>query len=232
MNFSDSSYFQVPSDDECILNAVQLGKLIDEPATTVRSWADKHEQYLYIKKINDRFVYTQASVEQFKFIKDLCRNKNFTHKQISDHIKQHGFDFNKYGGGIVDPQNPLSYQALASALALENQKQLSLFMSKFVEYQELNNKQLVDSIKTEVEQTVQEQLEDSMQSINQQLEEQKQSNKKLSEQLDSMQQELAITKETNNMVNDLRVTLETRKREFEESLQKEKSHIWNKLFKR
>lgn len=165
MKFSDTSYFQVPEDSECVLNAVQMSKLIDEPATTVRSWADKHERYLYIKKINDRFVYTQASVEQFKFIKDLCRNKNFTHKQIEEHIKQHGFEFNKYDGGIVDPQNPLSFQALASALALENQKQLKQFMVDFVQYQDGRDEKLVKNINVELEQTVIEKNEEQSEYI-------------------------------------------------------------------
>lgn len=154
MSFSDTSYFQVPEDDECILNAVQLGKLIDEPATTIRSWADKHDKYLYIKKVNDRFVYTQASVEQFKFIKDLCRNKNFTHKQISDHIKQHGFKYSKYDSGLVDVKDPLGYQALASALALENQKQLKEFLKDFIEYQDNRDEKLSENINLQVEQTI------------------------------------------------------------------------------
>lgn len=197
MSFSDTSYFQVPEDNECILNAVQLGKLIDEPATTIRSWADKHDKYLYIKKVNDRFVYTQASVEQFKFIKDLCRNKNFTHKQITDHIKQHGFEYSKYDSGLVDIKDPLGYQALASALALENQKQLKEFLTNFIQYQEQNNEELVKSVRIEVSQTVQDQIEESMNGIEKELQEQKEENKKLSQQLEQVHNELAIAKDIN-----------------------------------
>jgi len=228
VSFSDTSYFQVPEDNECILNAVQLGKLIDEPATTIRSWADKHDKYLYIKKVNDRFVYTQASIEQFKFIKDLCRNKNFTHKQITDHIKQHGFEYSKYDSGLVDIKDPLGYQALASALALENQKQLKQFLTDFVQYQEESHEKLIESVKTEVEQTVQEQLEESMSGIQKELELQREENKKLSNQIDDMHREIAVTNDLNNRINHALENMEQRKKEFEEK--QEPKSIFSKIF--
>ncbi|OSA95774.1 UNVERIFIED_ORG: hypothetical protein B2H93_04955 [Clostridium botulinum] len=194
MKYTDVSYSHVPEDSECILNAVQLSKLIDEPDTTVRNWADKHQQYLYIKKINNRFVYTQASVDQFKFIKDLCRNKNFTHKQIAEHIKQHGFKYQSYDSGLVNPEDPLGFQALSSALALENNKQLQEFLGAFIKFQKEENNKFIQSIKTEVSLTVQDQLEDSMTTIESQLEQQKEDNKKLNKQLENVRQELELTK--------------------------------------
>ncbi|MBZ9693399.1 MerR family transcriptional regulator [Clostridium sp. M14] len=221
MKYTDVSYSHVPEDSECVLNAVQLSKLIDEPDTTVRNWADKHQQYLYIKKINNRFVYTQASVDQFKFIKDLCRNKNFTHKQIAEHIKQHGFKYQSYDSGLVNPEDPLGFQALSSALALENKKQLQEFISSFIEYQQQENNRLVESIKSEVSLTTQETVENSMSSIEIKLQEQQQSNIKLTEQLEEMKKELALTKESNEKLEKnigTQITEQTNK--MQESLDK------------
>lgn len=191
----DASYYQVPTDEECVLNAVQLGKLIDEPATTIRTWAGLHEQWLYIKKINDRFVYTQASIDQFKFIKDLCRHKNFTHKQISEHLSKHGFNYSQYDSGLVDPKDPLGYTALSSSLALENAKQLKKFMEKFVEFQKENNKILIKEMKKEVSTTVEEKIEES---------------------LKDFKEELAVTKEINETLDNLRTKMEERKKVEEE----------------
>jgi hypothetical protein len=50
MNFDDVSYVGVPEDDECIVNAVQIGKQLDLPPHIIRSWADEFEEFLYIKK--------------------------------------------------------------------------------------------------------------------------------------------------------------------------------------
>ncbi|NFT08132.1 MerR family transcriptional regulator [Clostridium botulinum] len=222
MKYTDVSYFHVPEDSECVLNAVQLSKLIDEPDTTVRSWADKHQQFLYIKKINNRFVYTQASVNQFKFIKDLCRNKNFTHKQISEHIKQHGFKYQSYDSGLVNPEDPLGFQALSSALALENKKQLQEFLSSFIEYHQQENNKLVESIKSEISLTVQDQMEISMSTIKSQLQLQKEDNIKLNRQLEEMKKELVLTKESNEK---LEKNIETQITEQTNKMQKSLDNI-------
>lgn len=201
MSFTDVNFHNVPEDNECIINAVQLGKRIDEPPSTIRTWAESYEDYLYIKKINGRFVYTEASVDQFRFIKEMHRNKGMSHKQIADIISKHGFQYGDFNSGLVDPKDPLGYQALASAIAVENQKQLAEFLSRFVQYQEENNKLVIEKIKNEVALTVDEIVDDKF-------------NEFKEEFIKEQQEEREATFKTMDMVSNLNAKLEERKEEY------------------
>lgn len=201
MSFTDVNFHNVPEDNECIINAVQLGKRIDEPPSTIRTWAESYEDYLYIKKINGRFVYTEASVDQFRFIKEMHRNKGMSHKQIADIISKHGFQYGDFNSGLIDPKDPLGYQALASAIAVENQKQLSDFLVKFVQYQEENNKLVIEKIKNEVALTVDEVVDDKFNEFKEEL-------------LKEYRIEREATIKTMDMVSNLNAKLEERKEEY------------------
>ena len=201
MSFTDVNFHNVPEDNECIINAVQLGKRIDEPPSTIRTWAESYEDYLYIKKINGRFVYTEASVDQFRFIKEMHRNKGMSHKQIADIISKHGFQYGDFNSGLIDPKDPLGYQALASAIAVENQKQLAEFLSRFVQYQEENNKLVIEKIKNEVALTVDEVVDDKFNEFKEEL-------------LKEYRIEREATIKTMDMVSNLNAKLEERKEEY------------------
>jgi len=149
-NYTDVNYSNIPTDEECIINAVQIGKVIGEPPSTIRVWAEKHQEFLYIKKINGRFSYTQASINQFKFIQTLMRDKKFTHDLVHEQLSKRGFEYEKYSSGLMNPEDPLGFEALASQLAIKNGEQLKEFLMKFVEYQEDFKKELKEDIKTEV----------------------------------------------------------------------------------
>lgn len=193
--YNDVEFKEIPKDEECYVTAVKIGEIIGEPASRVRKWAEYHEDNLYIKKVNGRFVYTEKSIEQFKFIQALKQEKNMTHEQIKQHMKKHGMHYSQYDGGLIDPKDPFGYEGLSTAIAQKTQNQLNEFLANFIKYQEQNNVELINSVKTEVEQTVHEQLEDSMRDIEKELQEQKEENKKLSEQLEKVQDELSIAKE-------------------------------------
>lgn len=149
-NYNDVSYSSVPNDDECVLNAVQISKMVGEPAHTIRLWADMYENFLCVKRINGRMVYTQKSVNEFKFIQTLIRDKKFTHEQIFEQLSKRGFEYSKYDGGLINLDDPLGFEALASQIMLKNQEQLKEFLMNFVEYQEDFKKELKEDIKTEV----------------------------------------------------------------------------------
>ena len=195
--YNDVEYIEIPTNEECMVTAVKIGEILEEPPSRIRKWAEYHEDNLYVKKVNGRFAYTQKSIDQFKFIKDLKLNKNMTHEQIKQHMHKHGMQYSKYDGGLIDPKDPFGYEALSSAISQKTENQLKEFLVKFVEYQDHNNKELIKSITSEVEQTVQDQIEESMSEIEKELELQKESNKQLSQQLSDVQQELSLTKETN-----------------------------------
>lgn len=149
-NYNDVSYSSVPDDDECVLNAVQISKMVGEPASTIRLWADMYENFLCVKRINGRMVYTQKSVNEFKFIQALIRDKKFKHEQVNEQLSKRGFEYSKYDGGLINLEDPLGFEALASQIMLKNGEQLKEFLMKFVEYQENFKKEMKEDIKTEV----------------------------------------------------------------------------------
>lgn len=226
MNFDDVSYVGVPDDSECVVNAVQISKIIDEPPHTIRSWADEFEEFLYIKKMNGRFSYTQKSIGQFELIKKLRREKNFSIKQIKEQLRIKGFNYENNDSGLINPNDISLMESIKIDLGIEMKNQLANFLSDFFKLQEQNNIDLVTSIKTEVEQTVQDQIEVSMSGIKQELELQRQENSKLSNQLTSIQQELAVTQELNSKMDDLRLAMEQRKKESEEQSQNKGILSW------
>jgi DNA-binding transcriptional MerR regulator len=229
MNFDDVSYVGVPEDNECIVNAVQIGKQLDLPPHIIRSWADEFEEFLYIKKINGRMTYTQKSVAQFEWIKAM-RDKGYGIKHIKEQWKLKGITDENKELGIITPNDVSLMESIKLELGIEIKNQLSNFLQEFVKSQEKNNIDLVADIKTEVEQTIQEQLEDSMSGIQKELESQREENKKLSEQLNSIQKEIAVTQDLNLKMDNLKLLMEQRKKESEEEPQHQ--GFFEKLFGR
>ena len=161
-NYTDVNYSKVPEDDECILNAVQIGKMVGESDYTIRLWANKHKDFLSVKKINGKFAYTQKSVSEFKFIQSLLRDKKFTHELVHEQLSKRGFEYEKYDSGLINPQDPLGFEALASQLAIKNGEQLKEFLVKFMEYQENFKTELKEELKSEIAISVDEHLEDRL----------------------------------------------------------------------
>lgn len=246
MDYNDVSFKSVPTDEECIVNAVQIGKIINEPPHTIRSWASEFEDYLYIKKMNGRFLYTQKSIEQFEFIKTLRREKNFSIEQIRQQLKLTGY--NSEETGLVT--NDINFiESVSTDVAIKLKNELGGFITELFNTQNESIQKYITSIKTEVEETVQEQLEVSekklqnkiqeqtntiQENINsnnenilKRLQDQEEQNKKLLECMDSIQKEVAITKEMNEKMDKMRQSMDERKAEIEKP--KEKS-IWSKLF--
>lgn len=230
MNFDDVSYVNIPSDIDCVVNAVQISKIIDEPPHTIRSWADEFEEFLYIKKKNGRFSYTQKSIGQFELIKKLRREKKFSIKQIKEQLRIKGFNYEQNDNELINANDINLMETIKADIGIEVKNQLKEFLSSFIQYQEQNNKELIESVKTEVEQTVQEQLEDSMNEIKQELELQRNENTKLSQQLTSIQQELAVTQELNSKMDNLKLLMQERKQQSELQEQQKPKSFLSKLF--
>lgn len=212
-NYNDVSYKSVPEDDECVLNAVQVGKIIGEPASTIRVWADLHGEFLYIKKINGRFVYTQASISQFQFIQTLVREKGFTHDLVREQLRKHGFEYAKYSGGIVNPEDPLGFEALATQIMLKNQEQLKQFMIMFMESQKNFKDELKSEIKEEVAIAVDEHMDNKLDEFKTYLD----------------QRELEQKQRDIEMIDSLKTHMEDTKKKIEEE---QSRGFWSKMFKK
>lgn len=229
-NYNDVGYTNIPDDDECLITAVHISKIIEEPPHTIRSWADEFEDYLYIKKINGRFSYTNKSIEQFEFIKKLRREKNFSIKQIKDQLRIKGFHYEDNENGLINTDDINLMESIKVDIGIEVKNQLKDFLNMFIEAQQFENTKMINSIKTEVEQTVQEQIQESMSGIEKELQEQKESNEKLSQQLTDIQQELAVTHDLNDKMDNLKLLMEQRKKENEEKQEQESKGFLSKLF--
>lgn len=80
-----------PLDSECIFLTSTIAMFLKEPEVTIRTWSRYYYDYLYIKQINGRYMYTQISVMQLKTIKHLSLNK--AHKDVINFIALNGFQY-------------------------------------------------------------------------------------------------------------------------------------------
>jgi len=210
-SYTDVNYSNVPKDEECVLNAVQIGKILGEPPSTIRVWADKHGKFLYIKKIKGRFAYTQASVKQFEFIQSLIRDKKFTHDLVHEQISKRGFEYEKYDSGLMNPEDPLGFEALATQLAIKNGEQLKEFLMKFVEYQENFKKELKEDIKTEVAVAIDEHMDSKLDELKSYID----------------QREMEYKKQDEERMDMLRRSMEETRKNTELN---SKKGIWSRIF--
>lgn len=123
--------------------AVQVAEEIQEPVSTVRSWAGKDfGDVLDIERENGRRRFTKEDIKRLKFIKGL-RKANMSINQIKEYINKNGFKYANYDSGLVDIKDPLGFQALATALSVEVDTKLNMFMEKLVnQVGEINKRQL------------------------------------------------------------------------------------------
>lgn len=159
MKYTDVPYSSVPNDDECFVTGVQIGKIIDEPASTIREWAKTYRDFLYIKKINGNFKYTEKSIEQFKEIKEWRREKGYPSDVIKDILSKRGQGFGEYDGGLIDPKDPLGFDVLSGKIMKRNEEMLKDFSKALIEHISKRDEMMISQVKEETSITVQEVLE-------------------------------------------------------------------------
>lgn len=226
--FNDVDFTSVPKDEECILNAVAISKLTGIKASTIRLWGNMYEEFLYIKKINGRTVYTKASVNQFIFINDLIKEKKFTHKQVQEHLSKRGFEYAKYDSDLINPEDPLGFEALASQLMIKNQDMMKQFLMEFVKYQEDFKEELKSDIKSEVAVTVDDRMESNLNEFKDGFKEELKEDLKQEFQAYIDQRELDYKNRDNEMIDLLKKHMEDSQRKFEEN--NVKKSFWSRIF--
>lgn len=120
-------------EDLTYYNAVQVAEIIGEPVSTVRTWTrdDCFGDLLNIKKVNGRRVYVKQDIENLKYIKEL-RRQNYGIAQTREYISKQGFKYGEYDAGLVDPKDPLGFEALAIKLAQKQNEELQEFKKSLV----------------------------------------------------------------------------------------------------
>ena len=120
-------------DDLVYYTATQVAEMVGEPVTTIYSWVkdDCFGDLLNLNKVNGRRVFTKQDIENIKYISEL-RSKNYSIQQTRDYISKQGFKFGEYDSGLVDPKDPLGFEALAIKLAQKQNEELQEFKNSLV----------------------------------------------------------------------------------------------------
>ena len=188
-----------PVENQIYLTAPDVAREINDDEKRVRHWGDAFGDIKQcgVFKINGRKKYTPQTIEAFKFIKELIDNKGFSHAQIRDYIQRNGFkNENDEIEGLVNTNDPLGYQALATALTVECRNLLDKYNNDT--QAALNNfaNTIMETITTQVALTVDDVISEKME-----------------QQKKELLEELSITKETNEKIDLLKSMMEERKKE-------------------
>lgn len=150
-------------DDLVYYTATQVAEIVGEPVTTIYSWVkdDCFGDLLKLNKVNGRRVFTKQDIENIKYIKEL-RLRNYSIQQTRDYISKQGFEFGEYNSGLVDPKDPLGFEALAIKITQKQNEELQRFkndlaekmyefMEKSLEYQKNYLQAVVDDMSISLE---------------------------------------------------------------------------------
>lgn len=120
-------------DDLVYYTATQVAEMVGEPVTTIYSWVkdDCFGDLLNLNKVNGRRVFTKQDIENIRYISEL-RSRNYSIQQTRDYISKQGFKFGEYDSGLVDPKDPLGFEALAIKLAQKQNEELQEFKNSLV----------------------------------------------------------------------------------------------------
>lgn len=246
-NTLDTDYEEV--DNVIYLSAPQLALKIKDTDIRVRHWADEFGDLIGIEKINGRKRYKESDIYKFAFIKDLIDNKNFKHDQVRIYLEKHGFKYEKYDSGLVNPKDPLGFEALASAINTEVTLTLEQFktslsedfrktMRDFLESQYQLNLETKAEIESSVDNIIGEKIGEIEKSntklheeltltvedtVTKKLNEQQ---KKYEEKIDELEKK--ATERDLKLIEPLKAVLEERQKKEKE--QHEKKGFWNKWF--
>lgn len=212
-------------EDGIYLTAPQVAQKINDADSRVRHWGDVFGDLIGIERVNGRKRYKESDVSKFAFIKDLLDNKNFTHEQARVYLSKHGFQYAEFKSDLIDPKDPLGFQALASALSVEVDNKLKQFANELISNISnqltehlISQKQMNLETKAEIESAVDEIVSEK---LNQSLQEFKST-------LDTKEQE--ATKRDAEMIEYLKQHMEQRKKENELQLQQQKKGFFSRVF--
>lgn len=115
-------------EDDIYYTAVQVAEILGETDSTIRSWCKDSAlgEVLNIKKVNGRNKFTKRDIEKLKFVKEL-RDRNYSISQTREYISKQGFEYGEYDSGLVDPRDPLGFEALSIRLAQKQNEELQQF---------------------------------------------------------------------------------------------------------
>lgn len=194
----------------------QVAQVVNENESTIRYWAKVFEPILNIEVSNMTKKYTKTNIENLMFIKKLLKEDNMTVKQTLEYCSKKGFNNEE---GLIDTSNPLAIKTFTEAITVEIDKKLNGMQCNIIKQQQEmidnltkmildNNSKLSDNLCRTIDEVVSD---------------------KMDGYFDSLQEELSITRETNEKIDKLRESMDARKEENE--LKNHKRGLFSKWFK-
>ena len=187
-NYYDTNYEEVtdesPKMPQLYYTIGDVAKELGEETSTIRYWSNKYHDLLDVELCNTHRRYSKLDIDKLRVVKK-CKEKNMSHNQIINTLKETNFDITIIEKRFEDMQKPFDIQLLASALAVEVENRLkeledNLFarITEHMNNQAENINNMADTIKEEVCTTVDEVineklegLEDNIGDINKKLDE-------------------------------------------------------------
>lgn len=247
-NIIDTEYDDV--EDVIYLSAPQMAKKVGTTENTIRTWADEnyYGDLIGIEKVNGRKTYKETQVSSFAFIKDLVENKNMKKSQVRKYIEKHGFKYADYNSGLVNPKDPLGFEALAAALSVGTKKELDNFKKEILDQlkqymilqgEAVNN--ILDNTILKVDEVVTEKMEENSKEISDKLDKSTEKTIQLQQENQKQLNEVALTvdkiEKSNSEMNDRIKELLEDPKALNKLIKKEKNNenkrlnrIFNKIF--
>lgn len=170
VNYDDNTEDkEINGSNQLYYNTSQVAQILDIPDSKVRYYTKVFDDILKVEIINKQRKYKQSDIDKLKYMCEL-KNEGMSIKQIEQFCKE--VDFNK-GEAIVKESNPLSIQALAQAMIVEQAKMIDDMKQELLSelkyfITEQTKKQITDmeKIKEDLCTTIDESVEDKLENLN------------------------------------------------------------------
>lgn len=174
-NYYDTNYEEVadesPKMPQLYYTIGDVAKELGEETSTIRYWSNKYHDLLDVELCNTHRRYSKLDIDKLRVVKK-CKEKNMSHNQIINTLKETNFDITIIEKRFEDMQKPFDIQLLASALAVEVENRLkeledNLFarITEHMNNQAENINNMADAIKEEVCTTVDEVVNEKLEGI-------------------------------------------------------------------
>lgn len=170
LEFEEGSYTEdkeINGLNNLYYNTSQVAQILGIPDSKVRYYTKVFDDILKVEIINKQRKYKQADIDKLRYMCEL-KNEGMSIKQIEQFCRE--VDFNK-GEVVVKESNPLSIQALAQAMVVEQIKliddmkleilsELKTFMLEMSQNQTSDFEKIKEDLCTTIDESVNEKLED------------------------------------------------------------------------
>lgn len=204
----------------------QVANVLNQPDSKIRYYTTVFDEILNIEVSNKQRRYTEQDIDRLRFLIEL-KQEGMTIKQIQEYCQQ--VDFENSKDIQIKEKNPLSIKSMAKALLEEQAKLMSEMQQEIIKQQQnmiddLNERLIEreDQLKESISITIDDVISDKMEQISE----------NMNDKLDSIQKEIAVTRDLNEKMDFMKNAMEERKKENQLATNTEKEHWWSKLFKK